>query len=487
MKKTLYLLFFLSAYSYSFAQDALTKRFDSLTKEYQDHYFNGVILIGKGNSIIYKNAFGFANQEKKMPMTVDKLFKTESVGKMFTATRIMQLVEQGKIDLSKSLAYYLPDWKIKNADKITIHQLLNHTSGLLSPWDDPSYDFKKVYSTEELKSLIENQPLAFDQPGLRFSYSNSGYVILGEIISKLDHQPFDQAIRKSIFTVAGMKQIDHLKDTVMPQTAAQPYFFYSSKDYVQSNQGVGPRASAAGGWITNASQLLAFAKTYLSGAYLKPQTRKLQYTANGTVDISKQGRYYTYGFEVSTDNMVAGKTIIGHNGGGAGFSVDVYFEPESGYMVVMCSNMYGTGRSITENYFKLLFNQAPKKVQQSSVIRSVDLIQLKGSNYLTTQPYEFFKEAGVTPSPQIVINAAENLAELKDFTNAEAFLTIAQQQYPTAPQVWYISGNVAMQQKKFDVAKTSYQTAKARAEENKDGFLTELINQKLEELNKVNQ
>lgn len=390
MRKAFYLLCLLSVFNHLLAQDSLTQRFDSLTKEYQANHFNGVILIGKGNHIVYQNAFGFANQEKKLPMTVDKLFKTESVGKMFTATRIMQLVEQGKIDLSKTVAYYLPDWKIKNADKITVHHLLNHTSGLISPWDDPAYDFKKVYADKELKALIENQPLAFDQPGLRFHYSNNGYILLGEIIAKLDHQPYDQAIRKSIFTVADMKQIDHLKDTIMPPTAAQPYFFLSSKDYVQSNQGVGPRASAAGGWITTAADLMAFAKTYLSGAYLKPQTKKLQYTANGTEDISKQGRYYTYGFEVSTDNMVAGKTIIGHNGGGAGFSVDVYFEPASDYMVIMCSNMYGTGRSITENYFRLLFNQAPKKVQQNAVIRSVDLIQLKGSNYLTAQPYEFF-------------------------------------------------------------------------------------------------
>lgn len=184
---------------------------------------------------------------------------------------------------------------------------------------------------------------------------------------------------------------------------------------------------------------------------------------------------------------MAGKTIIGHNGGGAGFSVDVFFEPESGYMVVMCSNMYGTGRMITENYFKLRFSQPLKKVQQSAVIRSIDLVQQKSSSYLTMQTDAFFKEVDVTPTSRLLTNAAENLVELKDFTNAEAFLAVAQKQFPTAPEVWFISGNVAMQQKKFDIAKADYHQAKEKAEEKKDDFLIQLITQKLEELNKINQ
>jgi len=482
MKKIAVLSLFLCIVFQLTAQDRLHKRLDSLTQEYQNKNFNGVVLIGKGDRIIYQKAFGFANLEKKTPMSVDRLFKTESVGKMFTATRIMQLVEQGKVSLTDPLALHLPEWKIKNADRITIHHLLNHTSGLTSPWDSPEYNFHKVYTNEELKSLLEVQPLAFEQPGERFYYSNTGYILLGEIIAKFDKKPFDAAMRNSIFKTAGMKKTDHLNDTIMPAHAAQPYFFFSSKDFVPYNKGIGPKASAAGGWIASAEELFRFTSTYMKGAYLQPETRKIQYTANGTKDISKKGYYYSYGFEVLNDDVAAGKTIIGHNGGGAGFSVDAYFEPESGYSVIMCSNMYGTGRSITGNYFNILFNQPVRKVQQGTIIRSVDMILEKGIDFLVQQPDSFFNAVAAKPSVRLLNNITENLAEIKRFEDAEKVLAVAKNMFPQAPELLYVNGNILSQQNKNEAAKAVYLQAEQMATEAKNDSMLQAIRQKLKEL-----
>ena len=117
------------------AQTNLQKRFDSLTAAYEQNGYHGVILVAKGNEVLYERGYGMANFEKKIRHTPNTLFKTESVGKMFTAVSILQLVESGQLSLDQTIKELLPESKLKNADKITIHHLLTHTSGMQSPWD----------------------------------------------------------------------------------------------------------------------------------------------------------------------------------------------------------------------------------------------------------------------------------------------------------------------------------------------------------------
>lgn len=472
------------AQNLSKTNDALNARLDSLTQEYQKANFNGVVLIAKPDGILYRGAFGFANIEKKIPMTPDKFFKTESVGKMFTSTRILQLVTQGKVSLNKTISEYLPDWKIKNGEKITIHQLLNHTSGLMSPWDDPNYDFKRIYSTGELKQLLEKQGVAFEEPGTRFYYSNWGYFLLGEVISKLDGMPYDEAIQQRIFNVAGMKRIHHLNDTIMPTNEAQPYYSLSSSHAIPYNFTLGPKATPAGGWITDANDLLKFLQTYLGNKFFDQQTQQLQQTANHTLDASSQGFHYAYGMQVINDNNICSKKIIGHNGGGAGFSIDVFFEPESQYIVVMCSNMYGTGFSITGNYFNLLWGKPLRKVQQGTLLRVVDKIQQEGSKKLMDHPKTFFEEIGAEPSPPLLINASENLQQLNDLSNASDVLAVARELFPENPYVWLSSGGVERKKKDPTLAKKHYEKALAIGTKEKNDHVIETANANLSELAK---
>src|SRR5688500_5038609 len=145
----------------SLGQTTLTHRFDSLTAEYEKAGYHGVIQVANGDQVLYEKGYGLANFEKKIKHTPQTVFKTESVGKMFTATAILQLVEKGKLQLTQTVKKLLPELKIRNADQITVEQLLRHTSGLQSPWDHPQWQFKKEYTREELVSIIEDVPLAF--------------------------------------------------------------------------------------------------------------------------------------------------------------------------------------------------------------------------------------------------------------------------------------------------------------------------------------
>jgi CubicO group peptidase (beta-lactamase class C family) len=401
---------------------------------------------------------------------------------MFTSTRIIQLVKEGKISFDKTITEYLPDWKIKNANKITIHQLLNHTSGLMSPWDDPSYDFRKIYSSNELKQLLEKQGVAFEVPGTRFHYSNWGYFLLGEIIAKLDGMPFDDAIQQNIFRVSGMERIHHLNDTLMPPDEAQPYYNLSSSKAIPYNVSLSPKATPAGGWITDANDLLRFLQAYLGNKFFDQQAELLQQTANHTVDASSQGRHYAYGMQIINDRNICGKKIVGHNGGGAGFSIDVFFEPESQYIVVMCSNMYGTGYSITGNYFNLLWGKPLRKVQQNILIRVVDKIQLQGSKRLIDNPKTFFEQLATEPSPPLLINASENLQQMNDLSSAADVLAVARELFPENPYVWISSGSVERKRNNSSLARDHYKKALAIGTKEKNDQVIEAANSSLKEL-----
>lgn len=178
------------------------------------HYMTEDKLVGVSVGIVRNGAVylakGYGVQQIETARPVDKLtnFLTCSVSKLFTATAIMQLAEQGKIDIRKKLTFYLPDFKMKDEryKEITIEHLLTHTSGL--PWD------KKLSNSPDdstaLKKLVysfENTKLAF-APGTRFNpvetYSNAAYDILGYLVQVISHQPYPDYIRHNILEKTGM-------------------------------------------------------------------------------------------------------------------------------------------------------------------------------------------------------------------------------------------------------------------------------------------
>ena len=480
MKRMLLPLLLIAFCAKAFAQEKLIPRFDSLTQVYAGMNYHGVVLVGNKDRILYQKAFGLADHEKQVPMQVNTIFKTESVGKIFTTTRLMQLVEAGKISLSGTVKEYLPNWKVPNSDKITIHHLLNHTSGLGSPWDHPDFKFKAVYTDAQIKQFSEEVPLAFEEPGTRYHYSNSGYVMLSEIISRASGLSFEEDIRKHIFQPARMKQIDHLhNDTIMPAGAAQPYRMVSSKRFIPMPETVGGTAGGAGGWLTDAESLYRFMSTYAKGKYMKPKTMRQQQTANGTVDpaTSTESYLYTYGMEYLPKAMVPAKTIIGHNGGGGGFSADVFLEPESGYIVVVCTNMWGTGRTITANYFNLLFNNPLKPVTHSLNVRLMDLIEAQGTQAMVDNPEEFFRPLGQQPSARTLVNTYEVLDQLRQVKEADQVLQVARNMFPDEAYVWYVSGNSAWKLNRTQEAAQYYARAKELALTKKDTWLVERLEQ----------
>lgn len=472
------LVFLLPLFSPAQQSPAQVAKLDSLISQYSQLNWNGVVYVGSKDNVLYKKAFGYAEIETKKPMLLTTWFKTESVGKMFTAIRIMQLVAAGKLKLNTTVADILPDWKIPQAEKITIEHLLTHTSGLSSPWDHPDYVFGKIYSAAEMKKIIETAPVIFPTPGEKSYYSNSGYVLMEKMIEKLDKRSFEKSIRQHIFKPAGMKYTRSLNDSVLPVYAAQPYYQVTTDRFAKDKTRYGDgKASGAGGWMSTAGDLFLFAQAYLNEKLLPRKWMDVQLTNNHSLDTSSPYRRYGMGL---LNERPLHTFIVGHNGGGKGFSADVYFDMYSGEIVVFCSNLYGTGYELTKRAFAILNNQAYSAPVSSAPVRLSDWLLSQNPDNIPPVTDSVLEKLGIKkPDEFLFFTVYDNLAELEEYRLAGIAIKAARERYPQSVYSWIKSGENAAAMKQLDTAKEFFKKALQVAEANKEKDVINLVNNKL--------
>ncbi len=196
----------LFAVSAAISQDKVQK-IDALTQKYFElGQFNGSVLVAEEGNVVFAKGFGYADIEKKIPNNPDTKFRLASVTKQFTAMLIMQLVEKGKIKLEGKLSDYLPYYRKDIGEKITIHQILSHTSGLANYTDSRSFMTDEVKNKVVPKDFILkycSEELVFE-PGTQWAYSNSGYFILGAVIEEVTGKTYETVLQENIFTPIGM-------------------------------------------------------------------------------------------------------------------------------------------------------------------------------------------------------------------------------------------------------------------------------------------
>jgi CubicO group peptidase (beta-lactamase class C family) len=181
---------------------------DALVQQYvANGQFNGTVLVAEKGQVIFKKGYGMANREWGIANTPDVKFRLGSITKQFTSMLIMQLVEAGKLKLDGKITDYLPDYPKATGNRVTLHHLLTHTSGI------PSYtnfaDFfsqtsRNPYTPTEFIKKFSDLPLEFD-PGTRFAYNNSGYFLLGAIIEKVTGKSYAEVLQENILTPLNMQ------------------------------------------------------------------------------------------------------------------------------------------------------------------------------------------------------------------------------------------------------------------------------------------
>jgi CubicO group peptidase (beta-lactamase class C family) len=305
--------------------------------------FSGTVLIAKGDKVLYQGAFGLASRGFGVPNRLDTKFNLGSMNKMFTAVAIAQLVEAGKLSFQDKVGKVLPDYPNKAvAGKVTVHQLLTHTSGLGNFFND-KYEAAEKSRLREVKDffpLFVDEPLAFE-PGARWSYSNSGFVVLGAIIEKVSGQSYLDYVREHIYKPAGMTSSDCYEIDRDPPNLAVGY----------TNQGPGGqrsdkrewnnlflhvvRGGPPGGGYSTVGDLWRFSQALQANKLLGAKTTQLVTTGKVQPNPEDKANKYAYGFN---DEQAQGTRIIGHGGGFPGINsrLDIYLD--KGYTVAVMSN-----------------------------------------------------------------------------------------------------------------------------------------------------
>lgn len=235
----------------------------------EDGRFSGSIIWAKDGEPLVNGAWGFADQNRGTRNTVDTAYDVASIGKLFTQTAILQLMEQGKLSLDDKVGQHLKDYPNKAvAEKVTIRQLLLHTSGLgdiFGLFEDGPPPFATMTELKDFVPLFVNQTLLFE-PGAGNEYSNAGYIVLGLIIEAASGENYFDYMQHRVLAAAGMTHSGFFNRAKLPPNVARSY--EEGQEFTGQHPG---RGSPAGGVQVSAGDLLKFTQAVNGGKLLKPE------------------------------------------------------------------------------------------------------------------------------------------------------------------------------------------------------------------------
>jgi CubicO group peptidase (beta-lactamase class C family) len=286
-------------------------------------HLTGVGLVAKDGTVLYAHAYGYANRAKHTRNEVGTQFNLASVGKMFTGVAVAQLVERGRVRFSDPVGRYVRGLPPRIGRRVTVGELLDHTSGLGDYFADAGYDAlrPRLRRLSDYLPLIEQEQLAF-APGTRFSYSNSGFILAGLVVERVTGERFDTYLRRHVWGPAGMRNT-------------------TCRGGVRSGRAIGytggggtntatlpPNGTSAGGCYSTARDLLHFAAALVRHRLLSPVLTRTVTTSH----VAAPGGGYGYGFGIRRGH------IVWHNGGAPGVAAELDIDMRRGYTVVLLEN-----------------------------------------------------------------------------------------------------------------------------------------------------
>ncbi len=331
----------------------IENKIDSFLTNLTGEEFSGTILVAKNGEILQKRAYGLASKELDVKNKIDTKFNIASITKTFTAVAILQLYEEGKIDLTTPIGKYLkeyPNEKVRNS--VTISQLLTHTAGLSNFYvtsflDKCKFEFKEV---EDFVPLFVNDSL-LSEPGTEYNYDAAGYVLLGLIIEEITGTNYYDYLQENIFRKAKMTNTAAYEIDAIIENKANGYTFAEGDSgTLKNNIFYLSKASPGGFHYSTVEDLFNFNKALFSYKLISKKT----------VDLMIKPRVKGYnthlGYGIDVDNRYK-ETILGHSGGWYGISGEIIYLPASHYTITILSNVdssMDSGTSMVTVFFKVL-------------------------------------------------------------------------------------------------------------------------------------
>jgi len=313
---------------------------DSLAREFvESGRLHGGLLVADSDGVVYRAAFGQADREKGIPNRPETLYPAHSITKSFTAVLVLQLVDDGAIELDGTLSDYLPSLPSPDWGAVTIHQLLGHRSGI------PDYFFGsppvyrechgRTLSGKALLERVASMPLEF-RPGEGFSYSNTGYALLGRVIEVMTGEAYADALRERILDPLLMTATRWVASLDDPRIARQ---YMSGAGEEAPLEVVHPGQS---GVVTTLDDLYRFVRALGSPELLAPETWRLAFTPHSRPQeasrpIPPHTFPYGYGFGLAEPPDRAELAVL-HGGSGCGGTALYYRLRDSGRIVILWNN-----------------------------------------------------------------------------------------------------------------------------------------------------
>lgn len=316
---------------------------EELMEKYSEYeQFNGSVLVAENGEVIYKDGLGLANMEFDIPNEPDTKHRLGSITKQFTAMLILQLVEDGKLELDKPISKYLPDYKGPAADSVTVHHLLNHSSGIPSYTSFPGFFEKQSrdpYTPGEFVKTFSDSTLQFT-PGEKFVYNNSGYFLLGHIIEEISGKSYEEMLTENIFTPLGMDNsgFDHHADIIKKRASGYERAGNGYRNAPYLDMSI---PYAAGSLYSTVEDLYLWDRALYEEELLSEELKEQMFSAQ----IKDGDSYYGYGWAIR--KMPIGKTkdsilTIAHGGGINGFNTLLIRIPKDQHLIVLLNNTGGT-------------------------------------------------------------------------------------------------------------------------------------------------
>ncbi|RBL90123.1 serine hydrolase domain-containing protein [Chitinophaga flava] len=345
---------------------SLQHRFDSVLQGYhQQGQLEGTVLVARQGKIVYTGQFGYANRQFKVPVTADTRFPIASISKMYTAIMVLQLQEEKKLDIDQPVSAYVPELLPSINARISLRQLLVHSSGLPS-------DKVPDYTTQSIKqpgAFIRNNvkdTLLFT-PGSRFHYNNVDYILLGAVIEQVTGKKWGQVLQEKILTPLKLTSTGIVTQQDIIPKLAYGYHNYTygpgtAMDTLHNDEArYLENYATAGGLYTTAAELFRVDQALYDGLLLQPASLTEMYTPVKELGFLKYARGFTalgsYVNRLSSIKPGGDLTVIERRGNILGFnSCLLRCVEDRNTVIVLCNTYTGNMEKIGDDILRILYN-----------------------------------------------------------------------------------------------------------------------------------
>jgi CubicO group peptidase (beta-lactamase class C family) len=386
------LIFFFYEMSAQTLPDSVIKRIDSLFSRWNNPTTPGCVIgFIRNDSLIYAKGYGMANLEYAIPNSPETIFHMASVSKQFTAYCILLLAKQGRLNLEDDIHKYLP-WVPDFKEKITVRQLLNHTSGIRDQWQllaIAGTRLDDVITQDQIIKILSQQKELNSKPGERYNYSNSGFTMLSEIVKSVSGKTLRQFSDSAIFKPLGMNST-HVHDDYTEIVKNRAYSYQRKNGFQFSNSVLSYSNSGATSLFTNINDLSKWVMNFYNPVAGDAKLIE-QLTEKGKLNNGKELNY-ALGIIV---NQYKGWKQYTHNGSDAGYRTYLSVFPELKTGIIVFSNLGDFDFSKINAMTDLLIKEhSPIKEEVKKTVIDSSIADLKDINSVRKYPGNYINDEG---------------------------------------------------------------------------------------------